>query len=111
MYRKIFAFCLFLTAAAWGNATNLPETTCPEPENVSKTGQTYNSFTFDWDPAFTGAQYRLWYVKDGSASGFVYTYNLTYTFSNLSAGNYTFYFQTVCSGESSSYIGVEDWIL
>lgn len=111
MYRKIFVFCLFLTAAAWGNARIQPETTCPEPQNVAKTGQTSNSISLAWSPAFTGAQYRLWYTKDGVSSSFVYTTNLEYTFSGLTAGNYTVYVQTVCSGESSNYIGIEENVL
>ena len=89
-----------------------PELTCPTISSLQKDAQTGTSVTYVWTHAYSGAQYRVWYVRqeDNAFGGYFYTYNNVYEFSGLSAGHYTFYIQTVCGSETSAWIGIEDVI-
>ncbi|HOY04617.1 MAG TPA: hypothetical protein PLO67_04385 [Saprospiraceae bacterium] len=111
---KIF---VLLGLLSWTNlhpvpATEITTASCPGITQVEKVYQNYNSRVYEWNKVYEGAQYRVWYVRqeDGYNSGYFYTYNNSYVFTSLSSGHYTFYFQTICGGESSSYIGIEDVI-
>jgi hypothetical protein len=111
---KMFAFLfLFLPSVFGANPVTEPQPcTCPEISNLQKTGETSNSLSYAWSSGYMGAQYKVWYhrAEDGYTSGFFYTYNLSYNFTGLSAGHYTFYFQSLCGNETSSYIGIEDTV-
>lgn len=109
---KIFFLSLFLLNTDAFDTTQTAAV-CPEMGTPQKTGQGSGTISFAWGSAYTGAQYRLWYTRtsDGYTSSVYHTYNLSHTFSGLSAGHHTFYFQTVCEGESSGYIGIEDVIM
>jgi hypothetical protein len=112
---KLLAFLILLAPA---NPVSKPIVepvvcTCPNISDLQKTAETSNSITYSWNNAYSGAQYRVWYSRqeDSYTSGFFYTYNTAYTFTGLSAGHYTFYFQAICGGETSGYIGTEDLIM
>lgn len=111
---KLIAFLMLLLPNTQASIPTdaSPVCTCPVVANLEKTGETSNSISYSWDNVYSGAQYRVWYTRaaDNYTSDFSYTYNNSFTFNGLSAGSYTFYFQTICGEESSSYIGVEDII-
>ena len=115
---KLFAFLILLIPSGIGSvpaikpAVEAPTLTCPGISNLQKTGQTSASISYAWSNAYFGAQYKVWYVRqeDGYTSGYFYSYSPAYTFSGLSAGHYTFYFQALCEGEVSNYVGIEDTI-
>ena len=114
MFKLLVFLILFLPSVLGADPIVEPSVcSCPSVPNLQKTGQTSNSFTYGWGNAYTGAQYKVWYVRqeDGYNSGFFYTSSLSYSFTGLSAGHYTFYFQTQCDQESSSIIGIEDTIM
>ena len=93
-------------------APNQDVTTCDTPSNVQKTASSSGSISFDWDATSGAIEYKLYYVKEGSLpSSYFYTSNTDYTFSSLPAGNYSFYFATVCDGSISSFIVIEDHIM
>ncbi len=110
---KLLAFSFFLIPSIFGFTplTNSSICTCPGISNLQKTGQSSSSFTYTWSNS-NATQYKVWYTRqeDGYTSGFFYTTNPSFNFTGLSNGHYTFYFQTVCGGESSGYIGIEDTI-
>ena len=112
---KLLAFLMLFMPSVFGAAPSTApmDCTCPSVPNLQKTGQTSTSFTYGWTTAYTGAQYKVWYIRqeDGYNSGFFYTSSLSYSFTGLSAGHYTFYFQTQCDQEASSVIGIEDTII
>ncbi len=113
MFKLLVFLSLFqLSALDFGASAKPAPITCPNVTDLQKTGQTSNTITYAWSNAYSGAQYRVWYTRqaDGYTSSFQYTYSLSHTFTGLSAGHYTFYFQTLCGEESSNYIGVEDVI-
>lgn len=92
--------------------TELSECTCPEVTNVQKTGQTSSSISFSWLAAEGATQYKVWYVRqaDGFVGGTTFTSATAHVFTGLTPGAYVFYFQTICGGEASGFIGVEDTI-
>ncbi len=112
---KILAFLILFLPTFMGAAPSTEPSSCycPGITNLHKVAQTDNSFTFDWTSAYSGAQYRVWYVRqeDGYNSGYSYTSNNSFNFTGLSAGHYTFYIQTLCEQETSSAIGIEDLIM
>ncbi|TAK30813.1 MAG: hypothetical protein EPO28_18630 [Saprospiraceae bacterium] len=84
--------------------------TCDAP-NVTKTGETDASISFDWDGVFGASAYILRYYReeDDYTSSDVFPTNSEYTWSNLPGGSYTFYFITRCGSEtSSSFIVIDD---
>ncbi|MBC7777114.1 MAG: hypothetical protein H7246_16900 [Phycisphaerae bacterium] len=112
---KLLAFLILFQTSIFAAAPSVEPSfcSCPSVPNLQKTGQTTNSFTYGWTTAYSGAQYRVWYIRqeDGYNSGFIYTNSLSYSFTGLSAGHYTFYFQTMCEQEASSVIGIEDTVV
>ncbi len=111
---KLLAFLIIFLPSVFGTPpyTKRIDCSCPSVPCVQKTGQTSSSLSYSWSNAYTGAQYRVWYIRqeDGYNSGFLYTSSLACSFTGLSAGHYTLYFQTLCEEESSSVIGIEDMI-
>ena len=108
----LLAFLLLLvpsTHATFPTTEAIPFA-CPDVSGLQKTGETSNSISYAWSN--TGAEYKLWYTReeDTYTSSFIYTYNTSYSFTGLSAGHYTFYFQALCGAETSGYIGAEDII-
>jgi hypothetical protein len=110
----MFQLFVFLTLFQWSALSLDPAALpapcdCPGVTNLQKTWQTATSVTYGWDPASGGVQYKVWYTRQegGYSSGYFYTGSPSYQFTGLSAGHYTFYFQTLCEGETSGYIGAE----
>ncbi len=88
-----------------------PETTCPAPANVYVTATSPGSVSFDWDDCgCTGNGYKVKYLRqsDGYNSPEYSTSSSAFTFSGLQAGTYDFIFKTVCGGESSGFVIIED---
>ncbi len=108
----LLAFLLLLLPSSPAPALTTEATfyNCPEIGGLQKTGETSNSISYAWSNS--GAQYKLWYTReeDTYTSSFFYTYSTSYSFTGLSAGHYTFYFQALCGAETSGYIGDEEVI-
>jgi hypothetical protein len=114
MYKLLAFLTLFLSAVSgFASSTKPAPCSCPNVTNLQKTGQTSSSISYAWNNAYSGTEFRVWYVRQGDnyTSGFFYTNNLSYQFTGLSTGVYTFYFQALCGEESSGYIGIEDTIM
>lgn len=96
---------VFSTAAA-------KQITCPAP-NVTVTDRTATSIGFAWDSVAGGTVYKVWYTReeDNYTSSVITTGSHTISFTNLPAGTYTFYFSTVCPGESSTNYVFEDILM
>lgn len=116
LFVKLSFLLLLLVPAAAGISSNVtPVTTelaCPTP-NVSKTGQGSGSVSFSWGPVSGAASYNVWYVrKDNNTNSSVFnTTAAAITFSGLDAGNYRFYFCTVCADGSSEYVVIDDVVI
>lgn len=83
---------------------------CPPPANVTETGKTSSSISFDWDDV-AGSTFLVYYTRDDYTSS-VFTASVSnFTFSGLPAGTYDFYFQTDCGAEMSEIIGITDVIV
>ena len=88
------------------------ESTCPGP-HVSVTSQSTGSVSFSWNAVSEGSGYVVFYIRqpDSYTSQQTYTYNTSITYSGLPSGTYSFYFATVCGGELSEIIIVDDLVL
>lgn len=87
--------------------------TCSAP-SPSRTGQSHGANTYAWSAVSGATQYAMFYVRksDGFTSSVTYTTATSHTFSGLTAGNYAFYFATVCDGAAlSDYIIVDDMVI
>jgi len=91
-----FAFSPFETTAACD---------CDPISSLTQVAKTSNSVSYSWNGSADAGTYRVWYVRQGDlyTSPAYYTTSTSFTFSNLSAGDYTFYFEAGCS-ESQSII-------
>ncbi|MEI6410570.1 MAG: hypothetical protein WCR52_14365 [Bacteroidota bacterium] len=113
---KLTIVLLLLVPAVPGISSNVTpvatELACPTP-NVSKTGQGSGSISFAWGPVSGAASYNVWYVrKDNNTSSAVFnTATNSFTFSGLEAGNYRFYFSTVCADGSSEYVIIDELVI
>ena len=86
-------------------------TNCPDPANVTVVSKTSSSISFEWDDCeCVPTEYRVYYVTGGYTSSEYATTSSQYTFTGLSAGEYSFYFYTVCGTEVSGFIVVTDTI-
>lgn len=112
MFRFLFFFLLLANTPLFPSVGPPALDQCPCVQNVQVTQRTNHSISFTWDAQSPGLQYKLWYVRqeDGATAGYFFTYDGDYTFSGLSSGHYTFYFQTLCGEGASGYIGIEDII-
>lgn len=115
---KLFALLLLPALTAFSAIPVLPAKTavvctCTPPSPV-RTGQSAGSNTYSWSPVSGASKYAVWYVRksDGYTSSIFQTTAMSFTFSGLSAGDYDFYFATVCGGaELSDYIIIEDVVI
>lgn len=92
---------------------SVPEMTCPAPSNVHVAGSGSGYISFDWDDCgcfSTGFTVKYFRLSDGYTSPEINITNSNYTFSNLAAGNYKFYFRTNCGSETSTSIVTEDLV-
>ncbi len=105
----LFLSFLFSFFMGFTNPQPADWTTCPEPENVHKTAQTYSTVSFDWDDCeCIPTEYRVFYVVNGNASQEFATTSSDFNFTGLSAGTYDFYFYAVCGTQQSASIIIED---
>lgn len=83
---------------------------CPAVESVEPGRSTGSIYTIEWDAVSGATAYEVWYYRqEGNYTSTVYqTPNTYFAFSNLIAGNYTFYVRAVCTLEKSAVIGVYD---
>ncbi len=109
MKKILFFIAFFLPVVFAFSPAASVDASCDTPGNVHKTGSTDASMTFAWD-ASGGTGYKVYYVRrsDGYTSQQWTTTNTSFTFPGLSAGAYSFYFASVCGGEVSGYIVVDD---
>lgn len=113
---KKFLFLLLLALATTSGLTSFKELdmTCIAPSRIEITSHTSTSISFAWTGCTncTSAQYIVWYSKNGEdyTSSQHSTSSTNYTFNNLPAGTYKFYFQTDCGDSVSDVIGTEDII-
>ena len=86
--------------------------TCLPPE-VSVTNHSSGSASFAWDTVDGAIEYKIYYTRqeDVYTSSPVMTGGTSFTFSNLPAGTYDFYFYTVCEGGSSSGFVIDDLMI
>ena len=85
MYKLIVFLALFLSSVTGFAASIEPmPCSCSNVTNLQKTAQSPSSFSYAWNHNYTGAQFKVWY---------------------------TFYFQALCDGTPSGYIGIEDILL
>jgi hypothetical protein len=113
--KKYFFLLMFALPAAFGftpSTQPAQDLACSAPTNAHKTFSASGAITFAWDAMSGAVEYKLYYVKQGgSPSSYFYTTNTNYAFTGLAAGNYSFYFATVCDGGVSSFIVIEDHIM
>ena len=86
---------------------------CGPPQNVSTTVINAGNISFDWDDCTDGcSEYLVHYTReeDGYVSSEYSTGISAFAFTNLPAGNYDFYFTTVCESGRSAAIIVEEII-
>ncbi len=105
---------IFLLAVASTTSFAFPPVDdCPPPFNVTLISQTGNSVSFSWECEIVDAEFQIWYQVEGEAcSGpLMITPNKFITITNLSAGNYTFYFVTKCGTEISGFVIYDDLIM
>lgn len=89
----------------------IKEVTCPSPSNVHKSSSGPCSIGFDWDD--TAPSYQVWWQKAGSLPSQVfYAETSEYLFTGLLAGDYHFFFRSVCEGgELSNIIVIEETVV
>lgn len=113
---KLSILLLLLVPAVPGISSNVTpmatELVCPTP-NVSKTGQGSGSISFAWGPVSGAASYNMWYVRkdDNTSSSVFNTTANSIAYTGLNAGNYRFYFYTVCEDGSSEYVIIDETII
>jgi len=88
------------------------ETTCPGPQ-VSVTSQSTGFASFSWNTVSGASGYVVFYTRQGDnyTSQQTFTSSTSIAYSGLSSGTYNFYFATVCGGQYSEGIIIEDLVL
>ncbi|HFA49277.1 MAG TPA: hypothetical protein ENJ95_09695 [Bacteroidetes bacterium] len=108
---------LTLSGALFFAFTTAPEKTspvgaCAAPANVVVTSNSGGSISFDWDKCEGDCtEFKTWYVSQGQARESSSGSGSTVSFSNLAAGTYDFYFTTLCGGQTSAAIIIEENIV
>lgn len=113
MTKMVVFMMLFLPSMfAFMPAADLATCSCATVSNVQKTGQTSNSISYAWDGSQGATQYKVWFTRqeDQYTSSYFYTLTPSFTFTNLSAGHYTFNIVAECGGEASNIVGLEDFV-
>ncbi|MEO1258841.1 MAG: fibronectin type III domain-containing protein [Bacteroidota bacterium] len=87
---------------------------CSAPQNVAATSINAGNISFDWDDCSGGCtEYKVKYHReeDSYSSSEFTTSSSAFSFSNLPDGTYDFYFSTVCGGDASSLIIIEEIVI
>lgn len=111
MFKSIVFLLAFLPSVFGFTASNEPTSCdCPSVTNLQKTGGSSSSFSFAWTGVDAADQYRVWYHRQENqfTSGYFYTSETSFNFTDLDAGHYTFYVMAECGSEGSNIIGIED---
>lgn len=116
--KKNWSWCLnivlVLLIPVISGFANLPavDSICPGPQ-ASVTSQSTGSVSFAWNAVSGASDYVVYFVREGDnyTSQQIYTSNTSISFSGLPSGTYNFYFATVCGGEYSEVIIVEDLVI
>ena len=108
-YSLLLLVMLHVAASATPPVTLL---TCPGP-TVSKTGQSSGYVAYSWNTVSGATAYEVRYVRkeDNYTSSVISTGNTSITFSGLAPGTYAFFFVTVCGGELSETVIIDDLII
>lgn len=110
---KMIVFVFAFLPAMTGNlpTTDAAACSCGNVTNIQKTVSD-GAVAYTWGSVPGANQYKVWYVRksDNSSSPYYFTSTNSFNFTGLSAGQYSFHFVTVCSGEESN-IGIEDMTL
>lgn len=108
--KKMIFLVLFAMTMALGFANEF-ETTCDAPNNVVVVSKSSGSISFDWDDCSGGCvEYEVRYVRlsDNYVSSWRTASSSNYSFTGLPDGGYEFQFRTVCVGDVSGFIVIED---
>ncbi|MBI5914134.1 MAG: hypothetical protein HY842_02060 [Bacteroidetes bacterium] len=112
--KKVFLLPLLLLVFAFSEPEKASPLTCPSPANVHIAFQSSDAIAFDWDDCgCTAPVYKVYYVRHSdNYQSPAYTATASgYTFTNLPADTYDFYFYTTCGDTTSGVIGNEEIIL
>lgn len=104
---KMLVFLLYLLPS---NVQPREVCDCPQVSNLQTTGKTNSSYSISWSDNPSASGYTVKYTRqeDGYESPEFPASSSSFTFSNLTAGRYTFQVAAICGTEKSSFIGVED---
>lgn len=99
-------------APSFSLPTATVEVSCTAP-SPTKNAHSSGYISFSWSAVPGATDYRVWYVRhqDSFTSESVLTGGTSCSFSGLPAGNYSFYFQTVCGETASEYVIVDDLMM
>lgn len=112
---KMFLLLAFLAQATPSislSAPTIEEVSCPAP-SVVKTAHSSGFISFSWGSGTGATEYKAWYVRhnDNFTSQVITTGSTSISYSGLLPGNYSFYFQTVCGEDTSSYVIIDDLMM
>jgi hypothetical protein len=88
-------------------AQSIDMLSCSTP-TVSVSGQGADSFSFTVQSGSGAAQYKYVNKSTGTTSGTISISDGTTVVGSLPAATYTFYFRSVCGGEVSEWIVIDD---
>lgn len=89
-----------------------PDVACSGPQ-VSVSSQSSGAVSFSWSAVSGATEYVVFYVRqsDQYTSPQTQTQSTSISYSGLASGHYHFYFATVCGGDLSEIIIIEDLII
>lgn len=94
------------------SGTTAGECDCPPVAQLTRTAKSSGSISWSWSGPDEATGYEVWYYREEGnyTSSLFTTTSESFGFTGLSAGHYTFYVGSVCGGQSSSFIGIEDTV-
>ncbi len=109
--KKILFLLAFLLPVAFAFTGTADDCSCDEPTNVTKTNETATTISFSWDAMTNATGYVVKWVRqrDSATSGDIDVSSTSYTFANMTAGTYEFYFKAKCGfTTSTAFIVIDD---
>jgi hypothetical protein len=109
----VFLFAFLPSVLGFQPAPEATTCACASVTNVQRVAQVSGSNSYTWTAVPGASQYKVWYkrLSNGQTSSATFTSNTSFTFTGLAGGEYTFYFATVCIGDESNIIGIDDMTL
>ncbi len=107
------AIVLFATLFIGQAFTSPEKVVCNTPQNASTVSINQGDISFDWDDCLGGCtEFKVKYFRENDSywSSEFNTSISSYSFTGLPSGTYNFYFATVCGGQASSFIIIEETI-